>query len=49
MVRHEYVLILNHIGKRPVEYIYNFGSNKGVELLLSKSGVSISVNSEKIY
>ena len=49
MLRHEYVLILNHIGKRPVEYIYNFGSTKGVELLLSKSGVSISVNSEKIY
>lgn len=54
MAKHIYKLTINNVGEKSTKYIYDFGSTKNVELILSITGLSITVsllkefNKEKI-
>lgn len=49
MTKHIHTLIINKFGKNSRKYIYDFGSTKNVELILSETGISITAQLTKVY
>lgn len=49
MIKHIHTLIINKVGKNSRKYIYDFGSTKNVELILSETGISITAQLTKVY
>lgn len=49
MIKHIHTLIINSVGKDSTKFIYDFGSTKNIELILSESGLSIKAELTKEY
>lgn len=47
--KHVHTLTINKVGKNSIKYTYDFSNTKGITLLLSQTGFSISVHLTKIY
>lgn len=48
-MKYKHTLVVNKLSNNAIKYTYDFGATKGIEIRISKTGFSISVDLNKMY